>query len=180
MNTRKRDTKPEVARFVEEMLGRLRRDFYPSEKRFYQDHRDLIQAITWPAKWMNQRGVEAPASLYCEILSNVIKTIQSKGDVAAIRRFSIYFLHSVQEHMRHHGDGYYYRAKAARPISSVLPSVTRNVGAGRPVDLTTDILAQVSLLVRSRGGRRRKIQSGQASLPLDTPRDRQVQSTPSR
>jgi hypothetical protein len=43
----------------------------------------------------------------------VIRTIKAKGIWAKIDRFSVYFLHRVQEHMRHHGDEYYQEAKSA-------------------------------------------------------------------
>jgi hypothetical protein len=112
-----------VQRFVEEMLSRIRREFfrYATNKQFFQERPLLIQAITGPAKYMNERGVKAPASLYRRILQTVIDTIRQKGNRSKIQRFSVYFLHCVQEHMKHHGDEYYYQAKAARPIGSLLP-----------------------------------------------------------
>jgi hypothetical protein len=157
----------EVARFVEEMLRLIRREFFGhlTEKRFFQERPRLIEAITWPAHWMNERGVRLPASGYRRILGKVIDTIKRHGNREKIQRFSVYFLHSVQEHMKHHGDEYYYETKAARPISAVLPAVTRHVRPGRAPDRTTETLAQMNQVLRSPGGRRRRIREGEPMLP---------------
>jgi hypothetical protein len=95
--------KPEAARFVEEMLCLIRREFFAKHehKRFFQERPTLIQAITWPARWMNERGVKARPDVYRGILRTVIKTIRERGNVSQIRRFSVYFLHSVQAHIKH-------------------------------------------------------------------------------
>jgi len=81
--------KPEVARFVEEMLGRIRREFFAqhTDKRFFQERSMLIQAITYPAHWMNDRGAKLPASGYRRILGTVIDTIMRRGNRAKIQRF---------------------------------------------------------------------------------------------
>jgi hypothetical protein len=93
-------------------------------------------------------------ALYRQILMTVIQTITRKGRTGAIRRFSVYFLRSVQEHMKHHGEGYYYQAKAAQRVADVLPSITRQVRSGSADP--TDVLSQINRVVRSQGGRRRR------------------------
>jgi hypothetical protein len=86
----------------------------------------LIQAITWPAEWMNRRGAKLPASGYKRILGTVIQTIKRHGEQVKFRRFSLYFFKAVQEHMNHHGDEYYEAAKC-RSIGAMLPAATRDV-----------------------------------------------------
>jgi hypothetical protein len=166
------------ARFIDEMLRAIRAEFFAghTDKRFFQERADLIDAVTWPARWMNERGVKAPASLYRRIIQTVIDTIRRKGNRAKIRRFSMYFLHCVQEHMKHHGDEYYYQAKAARPIADVLQAAARRVhnsGFKTPPHPTwchcqrcdpTAQLAELNAIVKSPGGRRRRIQSDQQDL----------------
>jgi hypothetical protein len=157
--------------FVREQLLIVRREFFRSvtEKQFFQERSVLIQAITWPARWMNDRGARLPASGYRRILGTVINAIKRHGRRAQIQRFSVYFLHSVQEHMKHHGDQYYYMAKASRPISAILPSVTRHVRPGAAPDSTTEVLTQMNRLLRSPGCRRRRIQIRQPELPTFPP-----------
>lgn len=157
--------KSEATHFVEEMLHQIRRDFYPAprwgEKRFYQDRQTLIEAITWPANWMKikDRCVNLAISDYRRILNTVTATIKRHGKQVKFRRFSLYFFKAVQEHMDHHGDQYYYAAKV-RPVSAILPAVTRDAARRRAFDQTTDTLAQINRLVRSPGGRRRRDSGG--------------------
>jgi hypothetical protein len=149
------------------MLRELRREFFAkyTDKRFFQERPMLIQSITWPARWMNDRGVKARPEIYRGILRTVIKTIRERGNVSRIRRFSVYFLHSVQEHMKHHGDQYYYTAKAARPIADVLPAAIRASNRpGRDPDPTTSTLSELNRVLRSTGGRRRRDSVGQLDL----------------
>jgi hypothetical protein len=157
--------KPDVERFVEEMLRWIRREFFAKcdAKHFYQERPMLIQAITWPAEWMNRRGAKLPASGYKRILGTVIQTINRHGEQVKFRRFSLYFFKAVQEHMKHHGDEYYEAAKC-RSIGAMLPAVTRHVRTGRAEDPTTEIMAQMNAVLRSPGGRRRRRDSGQPDL----------------
>jgi len=154
--------KPEVQQFVEEMLGLIRRDFFAkaTPKRFYQERAMLIQAITWPARWMNERGARLPASGYRRILVTVIQTIKRHGNISKIHCFSRYLLYAVQEHMCYHGEEYYEQAKAARPIADVLATATSHVRPGRAPDRVTETLSQMNKVLRSPGGRRRAIQTG--------------------
>jgi hypothetical protein len=158
--------KTEVARFVEEMLRWIRREFFAghTEKQFFQERPMLIHAITWPAEWMNRRGAKLPASGYKRILGTVIQTIKRHGEQVRFRRFSLYFFKAVQEHMNHHGDEYYQAAKC-RSIGAMLPAVTRDVGHRRAEDPTTAIMSQMNAVLRSPGGRRRRRDSiGQPEL----------------
>lgn len=162
-------------RFVDEMLGQLWRQFYFGQsKQFFQDRRFLIQAITWPAREMNKMGAKLPASKYRQILGTVISAIRKHGvDRVKVRRFSIYFLHAVQEHMKHHGDEYYEVSKDVRRIGHILPPLCRSLGLNGPrkgpPDRTTEVLAQMNRVLRSPGGRRRRIQSRQPELPTFPP-----------
>ncbi len=161
--------------FVLEQLVLLRREFFKSatNKQYFQQRPVLIQAITWPARWMNKRGAKLPASGYRRIIGTVISSIKQRGNVARIRRFSIYFLHSVQEHMKHHGDEYYEAAKDVRRIGQILPRLTASLGfdalKARHPDRTTEDLAKLNRVLRSPGGRRRKLQFSQPELPTFPP-----------
>jgi hypothetical protein len=156
--------KPEVEQFVEEMLRQIRREFLgKNDKRFYQERSMLIEAITWPAIWMDKRGARMPASGYRRILRIVIGTIKRHGNQVKFRRFSLYLFKAVQEHMDHHGEEYYYQAKV-RPIGAIVPAVARDVRPGRARDSVTETLSQMNKVLRSRGGRRRRDSIGQLDL----------------
>ena len=48
--------------------------------------------------------VTAPASVCRGILRTLIGTVKRQGNKAEVRRFSLYFVSAVQEHMKHHGE----------------------------------------------------------------------------
>ncbi len=140
-----------------EMLALLRREFFAglSEKQFFQERNLLLQAITWPARWLNERGARMPGTRYRAILMTVIGTIKRHGKRAKIERFSAYFLHSVQEHMKHHGDEYYYAAKEVPRISAVMPRVIQKLQPIRePSGDLVSRLEEVHRTLRGKGGRR--------------------------
>jgi len=105
---------------TESFLRHIRKQFYPAgrdgDKRFFQERRMLLQAITWPARWLDERVVRLTATRYKELLNTIISTIVRHGDVSKVRSFGRYLLHSIQEHMRHHGDEYYDVGKASRSL----------------------------------------------------------------
>lgn len=73
--------------FTAEMLLELRREFFKekTDKQFYQERNALLQAISYPARYLNDRGAKALPSKYQAILRTVISTIKRKGNRAKIR-----------------------------------------------------------------------------------------------
>jgi uncharacterized protein YjaG (DUF416 family) len=152
--------------FINEQLALIRRTFFAktSEKQFFQEKNMLLQAIAFPAAHLKERyGVSAMDSLYRRILKTVIETIVEKGNRAKIERFSAYFLHCVQTHMQHHGEEYYEAAKAARSAADILPAAMRGAHIVR-ADVTTQSLAELHRMLKSRGGRKKKPAPAQPTL----------------
>jgi hypothetical protein len=144
--------------FAAEQLALIRRTFFAkkSDKQFFQERGQLISAIAFPAKHLKERyGVNATDSLYRRILKTVIETIVAKGNRAKIERFSVYFLHCVQQHMQHHGEDYYDLAKAARRAADLLPAALRDAHIVK-AELTTSILVGMTSTLKSRGGRKKR------------------------
>lgn len=159
----------EAAQFVEEMLRRIRHEFFARlpEKQFYQERLMLIRAITWPDVWMDRRGVKAPISTCRRILGIVVGAIKQHGNQVKYRRFSLYLFKAVQEHMNHHGEQYYYEAKV-RPAAAVVPDVMSLMSRSTrsPEVAAVQDLARISRLLKSPGGRRRRRDSGKGQLQL--------------
>jgi hypothetical protein len=82
---------------VDDFLRQLRA-FYPCDKPFYQQRRYLIQAITYPARWVHKRGVFLPEADHRAILDEIISGIRKHGNLATVRNFGVYFLDCVQRH----------------------------------------------------------------------------------
>lgn len=149
-------TAPSEGKFIVEMLALLRRFFFAqaNEKQFYQEKPLLEEAICYPSRYIHERGGKLPMSRYRGILTKIIDTIRRKGAVSQIRRFSVYFLHAVQEHMRHHGDEYLPEAKnlaAGTPISRIVPGALRRFKASINSDqAATQLLADRHKFLASR------------------------------
>lgn len=137
---------------VKNYLHRIRNQFYPDdEKGFFQQRPLLVQAITHPAFYLDERGVRLPERRLCEILDTVIRDIQHFGATAMIENFCRYFLHAVQKHMKHQGDGYYDEGKSLRFITdTALENLTKKQ-RGKLTDAqdaTTSRLADLNRLMR--------------------------------
>lgn len=147
-----------AAAFVDEMLAVIRREFFAgkTDRQFFQERNALLQAVTYPADWLNRKGAKLPASKYRAILQTVIDTIKARG-CGRYERFSVYFLHAVQRHMLHQGDKYYRAAKELRPAASVVPKI---VGKVRVSNIEADVietLMEVRRALRSKGGRKKQL-----------------------
>jgi hypothetical protein len=161
--------------FTEEMLGVVRREFYPAAdpKKFFRDRAFLMRAITQPAAWLKKRGATLPMANYRRILWTVIETIKTKGAGRdEIGYFPRYLLHCVQTHMEHHGERYYYAGKAldgrsvsARQVSDVVARELKALGRAGQGDQTVPVMAEVHRALTTRG-RIQKGKKGATELEL--------------
>lgn len=147
---------------VKLFLRSIRNQFYKGhEKLFFQERNLLLQAITYPASYLNQRGVGLNAARYQAILTQVIRTINAHGNLAAVRSPGRYLLHAVQEHMRHQGEEYYECGKRTRDaIADALLGLKPRAKTGpiQPGDNPVPALAEAhALLAAPKGGRPKKI-----------------------
>ncbi len=144
---------------VNELLGRIKRVFYPDdEKRFYWERDLLIQALTYPAWYLRNRagdGVGLPWSRYESIILGMLRTIKEHGDTAGIRSFGRYFLTAVQTHMPLHWEDYYAEAKRA---SNLFDSVIAGIAQGTvpAPDTTVRDLAALHSDLALKSGRKPK------------------------
>ena len=156
---------------VKNYLHRLRQQFYPDdEKGFFQQRTVLIDAITTPARWLDERGVRLPERRLCQILDEIIKGIQHFGATGEIKFFCRYFLFAVQEHMNHQGDRYYEEGKSLRFITdTAMDNLSKKQRAklADAQDATTSRLADLNRLVRATAAKKKKaVKSPQSQLIL--------------
>ena len=141
-------------------LHRIRRQFYPDdEKGFFQQRTVLIDALTTPARWLDERGVRIPERRLCEILDEILKGIMNFGATGEIQYFCRYFLYAVQQHMKHQGDRYYEEGKSLRAITNTaLEVLTKKQRArlGDAHDATTSRLADLNRLLAATRVKKKK------------------------
>jgi hypothetical protein len=148
---------------TERFLRSLRHQFYKGrDKLYFQERNLLLQAICWPARYLDERAVRISAERYQSILTTVIRTINTHGNLAQVRSLGRYLLHAVQEHMRHHGEDYYEIGKATRnALDDVMRGLRPQERLGREAaaihsgDSTVPVLAEtLRVLAASKGGRK--------------------------
>lgn len=155
-----------ASEFAHEQLAVIRKTFFAgkTDRQFFQERDLLEQAISFPAAHLQQRyGIKAPDSVYAAALRTVVETIVAKGNRAKIERFSVYFLHCVQEHLKHHGEEYYDAAKSSLRLTEQLPDIVRQVRRGETVQ-TADVLIELHRTLKSRAGRKKKAAPAQPTL----------------
>lgn len=144
---------------VKNWLHRIKNQFYPdAAKEFYQQKNVLIVAITTPARWLDERGVQLPEARIDAILAEIVRGVMHHGDTGRIVFFCRYFLKVVQDHMDHHGEVYYEEGKSLRFIvTSAVETLTKKQAARIPdaQDRTTAELAALNRLVKATKLRRR-------------------------
>jgi hypothetical protein len=154
---------------VQDYLHKLR-EFYPDdEKSYYQQRRLLIQAMRYPARWLDKRGVFLPAPDYRSILDTIISGIKKHGKTSTVRYFGSYFLDCVQRHIKHHEEQYYDHAKGLQAKASLaMRDIINGVQLADSHDSSsTDQLAALHSQVKSPGRRPKKAASRLATqIPL--------------
>jgi len=141
------------AQLADEMLATLRKEFFRgSHERVFFQQRDLLrQAITFPAKYLNDRGAASWGALPGDPVDGD-RHHKRHGNRAKIERFSVYFLHCIQAHMQHHGDEYYEASKQPRTVGSLAAGLLQKARSSEPADNTVETLAEVHRILSS--GRR--------------------------
>jgi hypothetical protein len=101
---------------TEALLDILRERFYPDQHRlFHRDRRMLLYALTWPAHWLDQRGLATAPHTYRQILTQRLDAIQIHGNPDRyLAYFPAYLLKSLQDWFVHHGEDLYDQLKHIR------------------------------------------------------------------
>lgn len=103
---------------IERLLATINTTFYASRdaRAWLIDQKPLTLALTWPATWLNQRGVGLPLDRYEAILREILTEIRTHGDLAAIRHFPTYLLRCVKLRFQHNGEALYEEGKRLRNV----------------------------------------------------------------
>lgn len=140
-----------------DLMNYIRGHFYASatQKQWFQDSKFLMrEVVTWPARWLNSRGVTLPPERYCKILLEVFRTIENHGQTDAIKYWPGYLKKCVQDHFAHHGESYYEEGKAIRSKLDIALSTCRSAVQRQPDPIRT--LAEVHHVLATATPRRRK------------------------
>lgn len=122
--------------FMADLLPMIRNQFMPeAEDKYWYGNLWLVQrAVTYPAKWFNERRIFVPPARYREILLDLLQDIKRHMGVPGCA--PAYLLRCVQKHFDFNADRYNDEGKAARDL------VGRVVGQLKPGEERPDELVR--------------------------------------
>jgi hypothetical protein len=145
-----------ASRIVQDFLHVLRNQFYADDtKGFFQQRWLLVRGICHPAKYLADRGVGLTEADHRKLLTDQIRAIQHHGSTSSIRFFGRYWLHVVQEHMKHHGEDYYDSGKKLRQVAEAAVDSIRASAATQALEVT-DRLSEIATAVRPPARRKKR------------------------
>jgi hypothetical protein len=104
-------------RAIAGLLEWIRVRFYaPTDPaQFHRDRRGLIHALTWPAVWLERRGLFCSPHRYRSLAQDRLSAILAHGDPARYGAYlPTYLLKCLQDFFAHHGDDLYCELKHVR------------------------------------------------------------------
>jgi len=161
------DARPKIDAAVQQILETIRLRFYgthpPAD--FHRDRRRLLYALTWPAVWLERRGLTCSPARYQSLITERLDAIAVHGDpVRYGAYFPSYLLKCLQDSLQHRGDELYVELKHVR---NALVQVLASVRFGAQVERDArhlDLLAATHRLLHAQRAHRRKADAGQLSL----------------
>jgi hypothetical protein len=135
-----------------EIRGRFFADY--STERWMRERTFVDQAITFPARYLNERRVRLLGTRYREILMFILGDIESHMR-ANPRRMSMYLLKAVQDHMKHQGERYYKEATNPKTAGVAVEKVLARLKQAQK-DVTVPVLAETHKALATRSQRRCK------------------------
>lgn len=113
------------AELVEELMGVVRRQFYPdslvedkrAQKRWFQDsHLIKSWVVLWPAVWLEERGVWVTPERYKAAVLGILDEVKRHGDTGAVKNWPRYLASCVQSRFQIRAEEFLEEGKAAREV----------------------------------------------------------------
>jgi len=157
----KSQTPDPYIQIVEKLLEQISLDFYQhcdNPKAFYRDRTMLLYALSWPAKWLDERSLQMEPRAYGGLIEKRLKSIINHGDPERYGGyFPNYLLKCLQDWFAWHGEDLYMQLKDLRnsmwKIDSILEALKSRTETSQPATSITT-LAQTHQLLH--GQRKRK------------------------
>ena len=108
----------------------------------------LLYALPWPAKWLDQRGLQVSAQQYETLITQRLKSIVHHGDR---QRYECYFprylLKCLQDWFAHHGDELYEELKHVRNQLHSIEALMQGCASQRAEDIVTPMARAHAILM---------------------------------
>lgn len=120
-------------------------------RRFHRDRHMLLYALTWPATWLERRGLTCPPGRYCRLIDERLAAIAAHGDPARYEGFfPRYLLKCLQDFFDRHGDDLYGDLKHIRNALDQVLASARFAARVRDDARQLDVLATTHRLLHAR------------------------------
>ena len=114
-------------RTIAALLESVRIHFYAPFQpvQFHRDRRMLLYALTWPAVWLERRGLFCSPQRYRALIIERLDAIRTHGDPARYGAYlPTYLLKCLQDFFDRHGEDLYHELKHIR---NALESLQRSL-----------------------------------------------------
>lgn len=151
---------------TDELLQSIRLRFYARRPADYQrDHRWLLHAVTWPATWLDERGLTCSPQRYQTLIDERLHAIRSHGDPALYSAyFPSYLLKCLQDWFDRHGEELYSELKHIRNALDQLLASARFAERVQRHARQLDLLVSTHRLLESRRAHRTPAADNQLTL----------------
>ena len=150
-----------------EILDQIKKRFYHTTsypQKYYQDQRMLLYAITWPAKWLEQRALTISAEQYKQLLFERLDDIAKHGQPSRYQDyFPAYLLKTIQRWFAHNAEALYHKLKHIRNQLTDIQKWLQTARAPQPNDVVTPI-AQAHQILHRQIRRKQKNDNQQLTL----------------
>lgn len=164
------------AELVAELLGVVRRQFYPdslvddprAKKRWFQEqHLVKSWVILWPASWLDEKGVWLTPERYKAALLSIFNEVKQHGETGAVKHWPRYLATCVQSRFKLRAEEFLEEGKAARAVvervALGLTKPEKAEAARRGADVVTALASAKAVLRQGRA--RAKKAPAAPSLP---------------
>lgn len=155
-----------LAATTEELLLAIRLRFYvhhPTD--YHRDRQRLLHAITWPATWLDERGLTCAPPRYRKLIDDRLQAIAAHGDPARYGGyFPSYLLKCLQDWFDRHGEELYSELKHIRNALDQLLASAHFAERVQRDARHLDLLVSTHRLIETRQASRAPAASDQLTL----------------
>jgi len=150
------EPRPKLAadeQLLTELLIQVRGHFYSTKPPavFQRDRRRLLQALSWPAHWLDHRGLFCSPARYRSLLCARLDAIRSHGDPACYGPyFPTYLLKCLQDFFDRHDDELHAEFRHIRHALDVVCGSLRSADQATVQSRQITALAAAHRLLRAR------------------------------
>lgn len=155
-----------LAATLEKLLGSIRLRFYLHRPADYQrDRRRLLHAVTWPATWLDERGLTCAPPRYHTLIEERLQAIAAHGNPTAYGAyFPAYLLKCLQDFFDRYGDELYTELKHIRNALDQLLASARFAERVQRHARHLDLLVSTHRLIETRHANRTATAAEQLTL----------------